>query len=418
MKKIALLVYVAAVAFLAIAAINNNTATEDGRFVVEPGAVYVDGHKLATTTQVAVVQSNVEAEASRATGAEHLILMQVSNEMSRATGAEHAIQLQVNAVKGRTSTWDQAAVDVAKKADTNATGQLDWTGADVRITDGTATNHPVTKSQLDANSGTTNATGINVAFTPTNYTPDGASVEGHLVGMDAVIASGSGSGFPLTNHGDLAGFNLTNGGLVQAVSGEFDYVDIGIQLRMTNSESAGELEVVDAVIDAPIDDLYYARRNGIWADIGLLALRAATNAHYLRLGSLEASTNAHNVRLGSLEASTNAHNVRLGVLESSYQAFTATITPDAGGTCTIAYANGALVKIDNPATNAITITIPTNNYPVGGVNRIGLELYFTGSVALLTATITNSGGVTISATATNSLFFRRTANAPLWDVRK
>jgi hypothetical protein len=105
-------------------------------------------------------------------------------------------------------------------------------------------------------------------------------------------------------------------------------------------------------------------------------------------------------------------------LESTYQAFTATITPDAGGTCTIAYADGALVKIDNPATNAITITIPTNSYPVGGVNRIGLELYFTGSVSLLTATITNSGGVTISSTATNSLFFRRTANAPLWDVRK
>ena len=104
--------------------------------------------------------------------------------------------------------------------------------------------------------------------------------------------------------------------------------------------------------------------------------------------------------------------------ESTYQAFTATITPDAGGTCTIAYANGALVRIDNPATNAITITIPTNNYPVGGVNRICLELYFTGSVALATATITNSGEVTPSATATNSLFFRRTADAPLWDVRK
>ncbi len=131
MKKIALLVYVAAVAFLAIAAINNNTATEDGRFVVEPGAVYVDGHKLATTTQVAVVQSNVEAEASR------------------ATGAEHAIQLQVNAVKDRTSTWDQAAIDVANKADTNATGQLNWTGADVRVAEPTQTNQPATKNYVD-----------------------------------------------------------------------------------------------------------------------------------------------------------------------------------------------------------------------------------------------------------------------------
>ncbi|HPL75459.1 MAG TPA: hypothetical protein PKW18_12950 [Candidatus Sumerlaeota bacterium] len=302
------------------------------------------------------------------------------------------------------------------KVSTNDARQLDFTGADVRIADGTATNHPVTKSQLDAHSGSTNASGINVAFTPTNYTPDGADVEGHLIGIDAVVSSGS--GFPLTNHGDLAGFSLTNGWVVQSATGTYDYLDIGIQLRMTNSESAGELEVVDVMVDADIDDLYYVRRNGAWADIDLLGLRGATNAHYLRLNALEVSSNAMNIRVGTLEGSTNAINSRVNALESTYQAFTATITPDKGGTCTITYADGALVKIDNPATNAITITIPTNGYPVGGVNRIGLELYFTGSVSLLTATITNSGGVTISATATNSLFFRRTADAPLWDVRK
>lgn len=302
------------------------------------------------------------------------------------------------------------------KVGTNDTRQLDFTGADVRIADATETNQPVTKSQLDANSGTTNASGIHVAFTPTNYTPDSADVEGHLIGIDAVVSSGS--GFPLTDNGDLAGFSLTNGGLVQAVSGEFDYVDIGIQLRMTNSESAGALEVVDIMLDAPIDDAYYARRNGAWADIDLLGLRGATNAINSRVNALEASSNAINIKVIGLEASSNAINSRVNALESTYQAFTATITPDAGGTCTIAYADGALVKIDNPATNAITITIPTNGYPVGGVNRIGLELYFTGSVSLLTATITNSGDVTISSTATNSLFFRRTANAPLWDVRK
>jgi hypothetical protein len=324
--------------------------------------------------------------------------------------------LSTSKVSHTDSTYTDTVAKAAAAVTTNDTRQLDFTGADVRIADGTETNHPVTKAQLDANSGTTNATGINVAFTPTNYTPDGASVEGHLIGIDAVVSSGS--GFPLTNNGDLAGFSLTNGWVVQSATGTYDYLDIGIQLRMTNSESAGALEVVDLMVDADIDDLYYARRNGAWADIDLLGLRGATNAINSRVNALEASSNAINIKVIGLEASSNAINSRVNALESTYQAFTATITPDAGGTCTIAYADGALVKIDNPATNAITITIPTNSYPVGGVNRIGLELYFTGSVSLLTATITNSGGVTISSTATNSLFFRRTANAPLWDVRK
>ncbi len=278
------------------------------------------------------------------------------------------------------TNWPDYTNTVAKAAaavTTNDTRQLDFTGADILIADGTETNHPVTKAQLDANSGTTNATGINVAFTPTNYTPDGASVEGHLIGIDAVVASGS--GFPLTNNGDLAGFSLTNGGIVQAVSGAFDYVDIGIQLRMTNSESAGELEVVDLMVDADIDDLYYARRNGAWADIDLLGLRGATNALNTRVGVLETSTNALNTRMGAVETATGALNTAVGNLNNSTNAL-----------------NAKVVALDN-STNALNTRVGTLEGSTNAMNtRLGSLEASTNAINIvandaLPKTFTNTG---------------------------
>jgi len=103
---------------------------------------------------------------------------------------------------------------------------------------------------------------------------------------------------------------------------------------------------------------------------------------------------------------------------NAYQAFTGTLAPDAGGTCTVTYGHGSLVKIQNPATNAITLTIPTNGYPDTGVLRVGVEILFTGSVAFATATITNSTAPTISTSSWNSLFFRRTVNESKWKGRQ
>jgi|GEM_PF-1832235 len=103
---------------------------------------------------------------------------------------------------------------------------------------------------------------------------------------------------------------------------------------------------------------------------------------------------------------------------NAYQAFTGTLAPDAGGTCTVTYGHGSLVKIQNPATNAITLTIPTNGYPDTGVLRIGVEILFTGSVAFATATITNSTTPAISTSSWNSLFFRRTVNESKWKGRQ
>ena len=132
MMKRALTVCLVVLCGAAFGAMNNNSRTEDGRFVIEPGAVLVDGHRLATTSDVAVVQSNL------------------NNEVARATNAEHQIQVQVDVVKGRTNAWDGAVEGVDRAVmKTGETDNVDLTLADVRIAEPTETNNPATKKYID-----------------------------------------------------------------------------------------------------------------------------------------------------------------------------------------------------------------------------------------------------------------------------
>jgi hypothetical protein len=155
-------------------------------------------------------------------------------------------------------------------------------------------------------------------------------------------------------------------------------------------------------------------------DASLPAQLAAVSA---RVDAVECATNSLNLRVDAVECATNSLNLRVGdIATNAYQPFSGNVVNDAGGTCAITPAHGNLVKIhqDNfsPATNAITITIPTNGFCDLGVNRIGIELYFTGSVSFAESTITNPTALTILTTATNSLFFRRSGNATLWTGRQ
>ncbi|HPL75462.1 MAG TPA: hypothetical protein PKW18_12965, partial [Candidatus Sumerlaeota bacterium] len=132
MMKRALTVCLVVLCGAAFGAMNNNSRTEDGRFVIEPGAVLVDGHRLATTSDVAVVQSNL------------------NNEVARATNAEYQIQVQVDVVKGRTNAWDGAVEGVDRAVmKTGETDNVDLTLADVRIAEPTETNNPATKKYID-----------------------------------------------------------------------------------------------------------------------------------------------------------------------------------------------------------------------------------------------------------------------------
>jgi len=69
---------VCAMATVCLGAMNNNSYTEDGRFVIAPGEVRVDGQRLATTGEVAVVASNLTDEITRATDAEAVLRGNIS----------------------------------------------------------------------------------------------------------------------------------------------------------------------------------------------------------------------------------------------------------------------------------------------------------------------------------------------------
>ena len=117
-----------------------------------------------------------------------------------------------------------------------------------------------------------------------------------------------------------------------------------------------------------------------------------------------------------LQTATNSLNARVDALEVPYQAYTTTLAPDAGGTCTITYASGSLVRIA-PETN-ITVTFDNTSYPTNGVNRVGVEIFApTNSVAFAYDTITNTTAPAISTSSWTSLFFRR-VTTNLWYGRQ
>ena len=130
---------------------------------------------------------------------------------------------------------------------------------------------------------------------------------------------------------------------------------------------------------------------------------AASNLAY------SASTNAEAARV----IGTNVEQ-RVGSIETnSYQAFSATVSPDVGGTCTITYASGSLVKID--AGTNITLTFDNTDFPTNGVNRVGVEVWSpTNTVAFLDSVVTNEAALTFTNKYPASLFFRKTGTNTLW----
>jgi len=113
-----------------------------------------------------------------------------------------------------------------------------------------------------------------------------------------------------------------------------------------------------------------------------------------------------------LQSGINVSN-RVAVLEVPYQTYSATVSPDAGGTCTIAYANGSLVKID-VSTN-ITIFFDNAAYPTNGVNRVGVEVWAaTNTVGFVDSNVTNVSELVFTNKYPASLFFRKTGTNNIW----
>jgi hypothetical protein len=117
-----------------------------------------------------------------------------------------------------------------------------------------------------------------------------------------------------------------------------------------------------------------------------------------------------------LQSGLNVSN-RMAALEVPYQTYTATISPDAGGTCTITYAHGSLVRI--AVDTNITLTFDNTDYPTNGINRVGVEiLALTNSVAFATSTITNATAPSGFTNGWVSLFFRKANTNTLWKGRQ
>ena len=101
-----------------------------------------------------------------------------------------------------------------------------------------------------------------------------------------------------------------------------------------------------------------------------------------------------------------------------YETWSTNLVPDDGGTCTITYAAGTLVRIA-PGTN-ITLTFDQDSYGsyTDGVSRVMVEVWAdSNSVAFDDATVSNVVAPTISTSDWSSLFFRR-VTSNLWYGRQ
>jgi hypothetical protein len=153
-------------------------------------------------------------------------------------------------------------------------------------------------------------------------------------------------------------------------------------------------------------------------------IQASTNALQEQATALAGATGALNTAVGEKVPLAGAEMTGLltnlvgfvgngaGLTNySPFEQFSGTITPDAGGTCTIAYAHGSLVQIYQPAMD-ITLSFDETDYPTTGVSRVGVEIYsLTNSIALDFSTCTNESWATNkSTTGWTTWFFRRVGN--------
>ena len=238
--------------------------------------------------------------------------------------------------------------------------------------------------------------------------------DGTNVYWDNTYAPGSGSGFPLTNNVDLAGYSMTNGSFVGNGAGLTN-------ISVANNGVYGTFTVTGLVNTVSIGTNFTVAINVA------LTWKDATLDRLLQLEVISTTTNSFTFQVRSISGLTNlAQTVAWqvngggGITSGSdpYQPYSSTVYPGAGETCTIAYASGSLVKIT--ATNGLTtLTFDNTGYRTNGVSRVGVELWAgTNAIAFTTATITNAVAPTISTNAWNSLFFRRTDADATWKGRQ
>ena len=362
-----------------------------------------------TATGVAQALTNTMLSAHISTNTAEGVAQGISNAMFTA-------HISTN------KTVSEAAVPKAGGIMTGpVTNEVGWYGNGAGLTNLSVSETNAINTSIDTLNLATNAN--NSAITNNFYVQSLTNAS-----LESRIGSGAGSGFPLTNDVDLAGYSMTNGsfvgdglGITNVPGADTNYIaffgesNVEVRVSSTNiyfgapqiANNIANIQSVGAVASNRVmragDIMTGPLTNefGYYGDGGgLTNLAAPTATNSDALGNQSAAIWA---------AATNALDIRVGDLETnSYQAFTYTLTPDAGGTCTVTYGHGSLVEIYMPATN-ITLSFDASTYvSTSGVNRVGVEIYtLTNSVSLDYSTCTNDNDATKSTTGWTTWFFRR-----------
>jgi len=165
---------------------------------------------------------------------------------------------------------------------------------------------------------------------------------------------------------------------------------------------------------AKLETDFTAHTNNESADIQhLTAAEKLLGTNSVQIADFASHTNNESADIQHLTAAEKLLATNSVQPSETYQEFTGTVTPDDGGTCTVAYANGSLVKID-VSTN-ITIYFDNAAYPTNGVNRVGLEVWApTNTVAFVDGNVSNVSDLTFTDKEPASLFFRKTGTNTVW----
>ena len=216
--------------------------------------------------------------------------------------------------------------------------------------------------------GTTNASGINVAFTPTNYTPATPDVEAHLVGIDSKIVTNR---IAITDGTNIV-WTVDEGGTNHA-NCTYVYDDTALK------GATGSLDTAVSSLNNSTGNL----------NIAVTALKGATN-------DLNNATNALQIQATALKGATGAINiVANAALPTNNPAYQNMLT----NTATKAQGATADAALPASSTNALKVT---QLQITGGSPTPGAVLVTTNSAgqAVWQTNLTGLGVVSYSAPST------------------
>lgn len=119
-------------------------------------------------------------------------------------------------------------------------------------------------------------------------------------------------------------------------------------------------------------------------------------------------------------ANIDAFNAATNEFKASFQLYSATIASAAGGTCTVVYANGPMLKL-TATTTPTTIYFDNSGYALTtGVYRVGIDVWAgTNTMAFVVDNVSNAvAPVFTNSIQPASLFFRKSCTNTIWTGRQ